>query len=404
MLLMRYAQRVAAATAMSAMLFAGAAEAQPRRWGEFRQDQWQQIDTRQIAPGTNNVVLPVSRFDGRHTAVRLQVLDEPVFITALQVTYQNGTQNQIPIRRLLRPGEVTQPLDLEGGARLIRDVRVSFQQDRDWRRTARLVLLGDVVDRGPPPPPVAGGPGRPPIPLAVLRGELPKDWVLFGVQRASIGGDRDVVYVGRERGRFDKIALRVRGNDVMLRDLKVRYANGDIQDLAVNQRIRADERTADITLDRPQFIENIELIYSSSRRGGTEAVVEIWGQVSPSWLRGEGRDPNFGWMLAGTQTASMFRRDNDNYEVGQRFGRVKRVRLFVRNGEVDLRALTFRFGNGDTQRVELRQTLRRNETSNEIVLPSRSGFDGRQIQTITLEHQSRPTLGGEAVVELWLHP
>jgi hypothetical protein len=126
--------------------------------------------------------------------------------------------------------------------------------------------------------------------------------------------------------------------------------------------------------------------------------------VAAKWLAGEGRDPNHGWVLTGTQTASMFRRDNDEYQVGERFGRVKRVRMFVRNGEVDIRSVTFTFGNGDTQRVDFRQTLGRNQTSQEIVLPGRPGSnEGRRIQTIRLEHQSKPSFGGEAVVEVWVH-
>ncbi len=405
MAVMRYALRLAAAAFVSGLVFAGSADAQ-RRSGEFRQEQWQELDNRRVAPGTNNVTLPVGRFEGRHSAIRLQVLDEPIFVAGLRVTYENGTRNEIPIRRLMRPGETTEPIDLEGGARLIREVQVSFQQDRDWRRTARLVLLGDIVDRPgrpPVPPAVVERPG-PSRPVGLSRDALPRDWVLFGVEQAAIGGDRDVIYVGRERGRFDKIALRVRGNDVFLRDLRVKFANGEMQDFPVNQRIRADERTAELALDKPQFIQEIELIYSSSRRGGTPAKVEVWGEVAAKWLGGEGRDPNHGWVLAGSATASMFRRDNDDYNVGERFGRIKRVRLFVRNGDVDVRSLTFRFVSGDTERVEFRQGLRKHETSQEIVLPSRRGNDeGRRIQSVVIEHQSRPTFGGEAVVELWLH-
>ncbi len=406
MSVLRYAMRTAAAVLVAGSVLTGTADAQ-RRWGEFRQEQWQELDNRRVAPGTNSITLPVGRFEGRHTAIRLQVLDDPIFVAGFRVIYENGTQNEIPIRRLMRPGETTEPIDLEGGARLIREVRVSFQQDRDWRRTARLVLLGDIVERGGGRPPVAEGPRGPDrdgpgrSPIGVQRGGLPANWVLFGVEQAGIGGDRDTIYVGRERGRFDKIALRVRGNDVFLRDLRVKYVNGDTQDFPVNQRIRADERTAELALDKPQLIENIELTYSSSRRGGTQAKVEVWGEVAEKWLRGEGRDP--GWLLAGTATASMFRRDNDTYTVGERFGRIKRVRFFVRNGEDEIRSVSFKFGNGDTQRVEFRQSLRRNETSQEITLPSRPGADGRRVESITIEHQSKPTFGGEASVEMWVH-
>ena len=130
MSVLRHALRLAAAavitTGITAAISVNSADAQ-RRLGEFRQEQWQELDNRRVAPGTGSVNMPVGRHEGRHTAIRLQVLDEPMFIRSLQVTYENNTRNDIPIRRLLRPGETTEPLDLEGGARLIRDVQVTFQ-------------------------------------------------------------------------------------------------------------------------------------------------------------------------------------------------------------------------------------------------------------------------------------
>lgn len=385
------------ATVAMLLTAAPSADAQ-RRWGEFRAEQWQQLDAKRVQPGTRNTVMQVGRLDGRHTAVRLQVLDDAIFIQSLVVTYGNGTQTEIPVRRLMRPGETTPPLDLEGDARFIRDVNVTFRQDPDWRRTARLVLLGDRVEaRGPTGP---SGPTGRPGGIGVLNDRLPQGWMLFGTTRVSSGRDRDSLYVGRERGRFDKIALRVQGSDVFVRDIVVRYGDGQVQEFRVDSLVRADYRTAELKLERPSHIETIDFVYGTSYRG-RPASVEVWGEQAQRWLRGEDRDP--GWFLIGAQSASMFRRDNDAFQVGDRYGRIARIQLTARNGDVSIRAVTFNYANGESETLPVGRMLRRGQSSPEFTLRGRQGFGGRNIVSIVMNYQSQLSLTGNATVEIWAH-
>jgi hypothetical protein len=381
------------------------ADAQQHRWSQFYEDQWQELDTQRVQPGTQQITMQVGRREGRHNAIRLRVMDEPVFIRSLVVTYGNGTSTEIPVRRLLRPGEATEPLDLEGEERFIRNVTVSFRQDQNFRRASRLQLLGDIVKgQNQAPPPQASRNN-------FSRDEMPKDWVLFGVEKVSSGGDRDVIRVGREKGRFDKIALRVRGGDVFLRDISIRYGNGETQSFPVNEVIRPDFRTQELRLDKPHHIETIEMVYSSrrSRGGRDQPSVEVWGEYSPNWLRGEGRDP--GWMLVGAKSASMIRSDNDVYPVGERFGRFARLRMTAKNSDVEIRSITLTYGNGDSETIPFNRVLRRGQTSQELQLRTRPDGQGRRIESIALQHKSRPSLSGilgggglgEGVVELWAH-
>lgn len=388
---------LAVAAVATGVLAVPTAEAQ-RRWGQFQENQWEELDNRSVAPGTREITLPVGRREGKHTAIRLRVMDDPIFIRQIRVTYGNGTQTEIPIRRLIRPGETTEPIDLEGDARFVREVNVEFRQDSDWRRTARLILLGDRVDaRRDAPPPAR---------VNVVSEGMPKDWVLFGTKEADFSGDRDIIRVGRERGRFEKIVLRVTENEVFVRDIIVKYGNGEVQDFALNTRIRPNSRTAELKLDRPHHIETIELVYSSRPQpGARKAVVEVWGDLAQSFLRGEGRgEGNGGWFLIGSKSSSMLRSDSDNFPVGERFGRISQIQLTARNADVEIRTITLTYKSGDQETLPVNLVLRRGASSPVFTLKSRQGFKGRSIESVSIRSKSQLSLRGDALVEVWAMP
>ncbi len=77
---------------------------------------------------------------------------------------------------------------------------------------------------------------------------------MFGYQNVGFGIDRDVIKVGGEIGKFDRLRLRVLGNDVHLNTLKVVYMDGTEQDLAVDADIRANTRTSWLEVQGDKFI------------------------------------------------------------------------------------------------------------------------------------------------------
>jgi len=75
-----------------------------------------------------------------------------------------------------------------------------------------------------------------------------RTWELLGEQKVGFGIDRDTVRIGRDDGDFRKIQLRVRGNDIEMRDLKVVYGNGQVDDIPVREHILAGGTTRPIDL------------------------------------------------------------------------------------------------------------------------------------------------------------
>lgn len=394
--IMRRVLLPALAIAATVTLAAPSADAQ-RRWGDFRENQWEVMEERQVRPGTSSVVLPAAgRRGATYTGIRIRVLDEPIYVDSLRIVYGNGTEDDRPIRRVMRPGETTEPIDLEGGARYIQAVRVVFRQDADWRRTARVVLLGDREE--------ARQQIRPQGPrIPIVRDDLPEGWVRFGTQRADFGGERDVIVVGRERGVFDKIALRVRQNEIFLRNLRVVFGNGEAQDFPVNDVIRPEYRTEILRLERSGFIDRIELFYASRPTGRVEAVVDVYGEYAVGSNRGSGDGfrATEGWALIGAKKASMLRNDNDEFPVGERAGRLTAIRLLARKSDVEVRSITLFYASGDTETINVNRLLRRDQASPDLILRGRAGVAGRAIRGISINHRSVLSLRGEAVIEVW---
>ena len=390
-----------AAIAAAGLMFAGSPADAQRRDGDNRYfsqrnldnrvEAWDELDVKRIDPRADSITMPVGRREGQHTAIRFRVLDDQIFIRRLVVVYGNGQSQDIAFRRNLGAGEMSEAIDLEGDRRFIQEVQVYYRPEPNWRnnnRGARLALLGDRIQGRPAAPP----------PTTLYR-DIPKDWILFGVQTAEFGGDRDIVTVGREKGRFDKIALRVRDNDLFVRNVKINYSRGESQDFAVNQVIPQGSRTAEIPLQRDRFIDTIELTYGSRPGGSRKATVEIYGEYAQGYAGETGgyKQDGGGWQLIGAQSASMFRTDNDNFDIGTRFGTFTKLRLQARSNAVDVRNLVVIYENGYRQDLAINTTLRPGDTSAVIDIPGRGKF----LKSVSITSKSRPSLRGDGTIELW---
>jgi hypothetical protein len=102
---------------------------------------------------------------------------------------------------------------------------------------------------------------------------------LLGCRNVGFINDTDVIQVGRQDGRFRAIQLRVRGNDIAMRDLKVIYGNGAPDDLPVRADIRAGGETRWIDLrGGARFIREIVLTYASRPNFRGQAEVCVFGR------------------------------------------------------------------------------------------------------------------------------
>jgi len=357
-------------------------------------DPFVSIDTQTADRRAERIVFRTERGEGRLSEIRFTSRRDSARIGLVTVIFGNGDRQTFDVYQRLEQGESTRPIPVEltPDRRRVEEVIVGLRPSLR-RGTVELELSGvrqwNRDDRRPPPgyEPQSGAP----------RG----GWVLFGAQTVGFGIDRDVIRVGREAGQFEKIALRVLKNDIYLREVTVVFGNGERQVVPVNVELKEGFRTAPLPLDRgDRFIETIELVYQSKpdRRG--QAVVEVYGDYSERWLRDssdERRERSGGWLLLGSQRAEVFNTDRDVFEVGERFGRFKALRIAVRDRAVRIRGMRVYYGNGEVEDVAISAELRNGQTTQALEIQGR----GRFIQRIEVAYRTKLNFKGEGTVEVW---
>jgi hypothetical protein len=104
-------------------------------------------------------------------------------------------------------------------------------------------------------------------------------WRRLGTRQVSAAAERDTIPVTAFRGRFDRIRLHVRGNDLYLYDLKVIYGNGAVDDIPVRLRIPQGGTTREIDLrGGDRFITAVSLVYQKPVNWRGPTWVEVWGR------------------------------------------------------------------------------------------------------------------------------
>src|SRR5215510_5153759 len=104
-------------------------------------------------------------------------------------------------------------------------------------------------------------------------------WVYLGQSNVNGRVDRDRVYIGQGRGRFQRIQIRVDRAPIGFQRVVVHYANGRSEDLTIRQRIPAGGQTRAIDLrGDDRAIDSVEFFYSRGRWGyGREPRVRVYG-------------------------------------------------------------------------------------------------------------------------------
>ena len=134
---MRLVKITAAMLALAVAVPVQSSQAQRRDSG------WERLGCRSVAlAGRDRDVIPVGRRDGRFRAIRLAAAGNDVNVLDLKVVYGNGAVDDIQVRRRLRQGERTGPLDLRGRERFIQRVELTYRQRLNFSGTAVVCVEG----------------------------------------------------------------------------------------------------------------------------------------------------------------------------------------------------------------------------------------------------------------------
>ncbi len=181
--------------------------------------------------------------------------------------------------------------------------------------------------------------------------------VLFGVEDVGFLVDRDIIRVGSEIGKFNRVRLRVLKNDIHVVDLKAVYENGDFETLLADAKIKRNRKTDWIDLNRDGFIKEFRLVYRSRPKFKGQARVEVFGEYKDGWLGpgGEGAKYNNGWVLLGTDTAGSVGFDRVKIPVGKNEGGFKELRVSVKDRDITMTRLAVVYEDGAKDELETKR-------------------------------------------------
>lgn len=263
-----------------------------------------------------------------------------------------------------------------------------------------------------------------PVPTAAAPGSITAGGdVLFGVQDVGFGVDRDVIKIGREFGKFDKIRLRVLDNDIFIEEMRVVYSNGEPDVLAVAANVPANSRTKWFTLKGDRFIKEIQLVYKSRPNFKGQARVEVYGEFAEGWYQkptaasasgaivydGEAfkHSSNRGWLYLGGQQPKFFSvslkkgigYETDVISVARNWG-FNRMRLDVKDRAIQLNKITVVYHDDTNDTIPVSQKVDGNSSFGPVDLKR------KPIREIQVSYRSRvfdknATSKAQAFVEFW---
>lgn len=314
-----------------------------------RQPDWQLLGEKSVGFLVDRDVINVGQTADWYAnrafkALHFQVERNDVHFDTIELVYLNGYAETINVDRLVRAGEEV-PIDLRGERSYIKQIGMRYRSRPNFRGQAVVRVMAEPARRGSVPPPPAPPPSAGP------------DWEVLGEQTVGFEVDRDVIRVGRREGRFSRIRLEVRNNDVFVNNIRVRFGNGEEQSFDLREEIRAGSRSRplDLSGDR-RFIERIELTYRARPGFRGQATVTVLGYQGPGRtsdreVRRESEDRYPAWTRVwskeiedtqnrlttkiedGRREGSIDRREHDRLQ-GEMERIEKMVRRVIANGNI----------------------------------------------------------------------
>jgi len=108
-----------AAAAASVLAFAAPAAAQ---YGN-----WRTIGYKTVSGGTDRDTIDV-RGNARYRAVRLCSFNAPIRMRDFDIRFENGGHQDVAVRQRIGAGTCTRAIDLQGGRRDIRRIKLVYEQ------------------------------------------------------------------------------------------------------------------------------------------------------------------------------------------------------------------------------------------------------------------------------------
>ncbi len=216
---------------------------------------WKKLGERSVDGKADKDVIQVGADDGFFTAIQIKVENSAIVMHEVKVVFVNGDVFEPKTKLVFSKDSSTQVIDLPGDKRVIKRVEFKYGNLPGGGK-ARVELWGKSA-----PPPVTVG-------KMVKLGERSVDGKI----------DKDIIQVGADDGAFTAIEVKVENSSLVMHEIKVVFANGDVFEPKTKLIFDKDSSTRLIDLPgNKRIIKRVEFKYGNLPGGG-KAKIELWGK------------------------------------------------------------------------------------------------------------------------------
>jgi hypothetical protein len=367
-------------------------------------DAWEFLGQQTVAFGVDNDSIVVNQGEEWYRnrafrALRFVAERNDVHMLSIRIIYINGYAEEIAIDKLIRRGGQL-AVDLRGERSYLKQIDMRYRGNFGISlggggiriEQAVVKVYGERIQRRPE--------ALVETPVVELSG-----WSVIDTKRFETGSNQVIFAARRGDGRFGQIRLKAVSEPVRIRDIQIRFRNGETQSVPIGNRLEGGEETRAIDLaGELRLLDNVTVNLEPRRRPG-RIELQLLGLRRPGAETASGGDVYVGrgWVLLGEQTVG-FEVDRDVINVGQteewfRERRFRALHLIAQRNDVYMKSVRVSYLNGYAEEFRLDRLVPAG-TDSEIDLRGERSF----IRQIELVYRSRPSFRGQAVLKVYGEP
>ncbi len=213
----------------------------------------------------------------RFASIQFKVIDAPIELVSLEVYYESGDKQEIPVNYSIKAKGSSKIIDLNGGERNLKKIAFVYKtipNSKDLKAHVEIWGLKTNTDKK-----AASNNSGMSTPSMILTDK--SGWHKIGERTVEFTKDRDVfTVIGADR--FASIKFKVIDASIELGSLVIAYESGDKQDVKMSSLISAGTESKEIRLNGGERdLKTISFEYRTiPNQTVSKATIEVWGLKS----------------------------------------------------------------------------------------------------------------------------
>ena len=227
------------------------------------EDAWLKLASVKTGQGLATEVVQIGRARGAFDRIRIESTGGSLEVDEIRAYFADGDMQRVARHLTVAPGGTSDAFELEGSARRLERIEITCKSRGFGSRSAEVAVWAE--------------PSAATRQDADLAHVLDDDWELLGKEIVGPAVARNVMAIGDFEGRFDAVRVRVLRTDVAFHDIRIIYADGQADTLAVRKLLRAGDASPPLPLaGESRQIREIELVHEANPEMKGKAIVQVW--------------------------------------------------------------------------------------------------------------------------------